>query len=87
MKPYEFMRFFHPKLVRFLYKHKGNGIIIDNILKPMRRVASSLGKTVFKPFRFHLPKEHCNPVFHMLAINWVKKVLKSGDLINEKAGW
>ena len=50
MKPYEFMKFFHPKVGRFVHKHKGNGIIIDNILKPMRRVASSLGKTVFKPF-------------------------------------
>ena len=50
MKPYEFMKFFQPKLGRFLYKHKGDGIIVDNILKPMRRVASSLGKTVVKPF-------------------------------------
>ena len=50
MKPYEFMRYFHPKLGRFVYKHKGNGIIVDNILKPMRSVASSLGKTVVKPF-------------------------------------
>ena len=44
------MRFFYPKLGRFVYEHKGNGIIVDNILKPMRRVASSLGKTVVKPF-------------------------------------
>ena len=36
MKPYEFMTFFHPKLGRFVYKHKGNGIIVDNILKPVR---------------------------------------------------
>ena len=46
MKLYEFMRFFHPKLSRFVYKHKGSGIIVDNILKPMRRVASA----VVKPF-------------------------------------
>ena len=25
MKPYEFMRFYHPKLGRFVYKHKGSG--------------------------------------------------------------
>ena len=35
MKPYEFKRFFHPKLGRFVYKHKGSGIIFDNIFKPM----------------------------------------------------
>ena len=29
---------FDPKLGRFVYKHKGSGIIVDNILKPMRRV-------------------------------------------------
>lgn len=50
MKPYEFMRFFHLKLGRFVYKHKGSGVIVDNILKPMRKVASALGKTVVKPF-------------------------------------
>ena len=48
MKPYEFMRFLHPKLGRFVYKHKGSGIIVDNIFKPVRRVTSSLGKTVVK---------------------------------------
>ena len=31
MKPYEFMRFFHPKLGRFVHKHKGSGIIVYNI--------------------------------------------------------
>ena len=43
------MRCFHLKLDKFVYKHKGNGIIVDNILKPIGRVASSLGKTVVKP--------------------------------------
>lgn len=48
MKPYEFMRFFHPKLGRFVYKHKGSGIIVDKILKPMRRVASTFVKPLAK---------------------------------------
>ena len=50
MKPYEFKRFFHPKLGRFVYKHKGSGIIFDNIFKPMRGVLSLLTKAVVKPF-------------------------------------
>ena len=50
MKPYKFKRFFHPKLGRFVYKHKGSGIIFDNIFKPMRSVLSLLTKTVVKPF-------------------------------------
>lgn len=44
------MRFFHSKQGRFVYKHKGSGIIVDNILKPMKKVAWALGKTVVKPF-------------------------------------
>ena len=41
---------FDPRLGRFVCKHKGSGIIVNNILKPMRRAASSLTKTVVKPF-------------------------------------
>ena len=33
-----------------MYKHKGSGIIFDNIFKPMRSVLSLLTKTVVKPF-------------------------------------
>lgn len=40
MKPHEFKRFYHPKLGKFVYKHKGSGIIVDNIFKPMKRVMS-----------------------------------------------
>ena len=49
MKPYEFMRFYHPKLGRFVYKHKGSGIIVDNIFKPMKSVVSSVFKKFAKP--------------------------------------
>jgi len=31
MKPYEFMRVYHPELGQFVYKHKGSGLIVDNI--------------------------------------------------------
>jgi len=49
MKPYEFMRFYHPKLGKFVYKHKGSGIIVDNIFKPLKSVASSVFKKLAKP--------------------------------------
>ena len=42
MKPYEFMRFYHPKMRRFVYKHKGSGVIIDNIFKPLKSVTTSV---------------------------------------------
>ena len=46
MKPYEFMRFYHPKLGRFVYS---SGIIVDNIFKPMKSVVSSIFKKCAKP--------------------------------------
>lgn len=49
MKPYEFMRVYHPKLGRFVYRHKGSGLIVDNIFKPLKSVASSVFKKFAKP--------------------------------------
>ena len=45
MKPYEFKRFYHPKLGKFIYQHKGSGIIVDNIFKPIKKLASNVFKT------------------------------------------
>ena len=49
MKPYEFKRFYHPKRGKFVYQHKGSGIIVDNIFKPMKSVVSSVVKRFVKP--------------------------------------
>ena len=49
MKPYEFKRFYHPKLGRFVYQHKGSGLIVDNIFKPLKSVTSSVFNTFAKP--------------------------------------
>ena len=38
MKPHEFKRFYHPELGKFVYKHKGSGIIVDNIFKPTKKL-------------------------------------------------
>ena len=50
MKPYGYKRFYHNR--RFLYKHKGSGIIVDNIVKPAKalfsRAARGLTGTTFK---------------------------------------
>ena len=77
MKPFEFMRVYHPKLGIFVDKHVGSGIIVDNIFKPMKSVASSVvkkfakqsGKKALKAGVSHLSK---------------KTSEKSGDLIMEK---
>ena len=49
MKPYEYKRYYHPKLGKFVYKHKGSGIIVDNVLKPMKNVLSHVFKKIAKP--------------------------------------
>ena len=61
MKPYEFKRFYHPKLGKFVHQHKGSGIIVDNIFKSMKSVVSSVVKKFAKP----LGKKALNQVFHI----------------------
>ena len=81
MKPYEFMRFYHPKLGRFVYKHKGSGIIVDNIFKPMKSVVSS----VFKKFAKPLAKKALESGISHTGERLGKKISeKSGDLIMKK---
>ena len=77
MKPFEFMRVYHPKLGIFVDKHVGSGIIVDNIFKPMKSFTSSVvkkfakqsGKKALKSGVSHLSK---------------KTSEKSGDMIMEK---
>ena len=73
MKPFEFMRVYHPKLGIFVDKHVGSGIIVDNIFKPMKsfvkKFAKQSGKKALKLGVSHLSK---------------KTSEKSGDLIREK---
>ena len=49
MRSYEFKRVYHPKLGRFVYKHKSSGIILDNIFKPIKNIASSVVQKFVKP--------------------------------------
>ena len=62
MKPYEFKRVYHSKLERIVYKHKGNGIDIDKLFSPLRKVISTAASSVWSN----------------LAKPMAKKALKSG---------
>ena len=79
MKPYEFTRIYNPRMGKFVYRHKGSGIIIDNIFKPMKKVAATMTKSVLKPLAKKALKsgiEHTG-----------KKIgEKSGDLIMKRLG-
>lgn len=77
MKPFEFMRVYHPKLGIFVDKHVGSGIIVDNIFKPMRSAASSIVKKFAKKSGEKALKSVSEKVGK-------KTSEKSGDLIMEK---
>ena len=48
MLTYNYKRIFHPSLGRFVYKHKGSGLIVDNIFKPMKMIVDKVLKPVAK---------------------------------------
>ena len=83
MKSYEFSRFFHPKLGRFVYRHKGTGLIVDNIFKPMRAIASAVFKKFAKPVA---KKALQSGISHAGDKLGKKAAEKSGDLIMKKLG-
>ena len=49
MQPYRFKRIYHPKLGKFVYQHKGSGLIVDNIFKPISGKLLTVSKAVLKP--------------------------------------
>ena len=81
MKPFEFMRVYHPKLGLFVDKHIGSGIIVDNIFKPMKSVTSSIVKKFVKPLG---KKAIESGISHAGERLGKKTAEKSGDLIMKR---
>ena len=81
MSSYEFKRIFHPKLGRFVFEHKGSGIIVDNIFKPIKKVLTSTFKKVVKPMSKKVVKTSISHAGDKLG---KKAVEKSGDFIMKK---
>ena len=69
MKSYEFSRYYHPKMGKLVYKHKGTGVIVDNIFKPMKAVLKKATSTVSKNLPNLLQKKRWKQEFHMLVKN------------------
>ena len=81
MNPYEFMRVCHPKLGMFVHKHKGTGIIVDNIFKPMRKILSPIVKNITKQSGKKALKSGVSNLSKRVN---KRKSEKSGDMIMEK---
>jgi len=45
---HKYKRIFHPKLGKFVFKHKGSGLIVDNIFKPLKKIMNLVVKPVAK---------------------------------------
>ena len=45
---YNYKRIYNPSLGKFVYKHKGSGLIMDNIFKPMKMIVDKVLKPVAK---------------------------------------
>ena len=81
MRPYEFMRIYHPKLGKFVHQHKGSGIIVDNIFKPISRILSPVAKKFVKQSGKKALKSGVSSISKKAN---KKTSEKSGDLIMEK---
>ena len=93
MNSKEFKRIYHPKLGRYVYAHRGNGLIVDNLLKPLGRKAKEFGSKVVQPFLKTKAKETISKAGEKLgqkAIEkWTQKTKQSleenaGDLIRQR---
>ena len=88
MNSKEFKRIYHPKLGRYVYAHRGNGLIVDNLLKPIQRKAKEFGSKVVRPFLKKKAKESISKAGEKLgqkAIEkWTQKSENAGDLIRQR---
>ena len=88
MNSKEFKRIYHPKLGRYVYAHRGNGLIVDNILKPLGRKAKEFGSKVVRPLLRKKAKETISKAGERLgqkAIKkWTQKSENAGDLIRQR---
>ena len=57
MNSKEFKKIYHPRLGRYVYEHRGNGLIVENLLKPIGRKAKEFGSKVVQPFLKKKAKE------------------------------
>ena len=81
MASFEYKRIYHPKLGQFVYEHKGSGIIVDNIFKPLMSLTSSAFKKVAKPMA---KKALESGISHAGDKLGKKAAEKSGELIMRK---
>ena len=77
MKSREFKKIYHPKLGGFVYEHRGNGLIVDNIMKPLKAGLSAAANKAARAVVSKFTKG-------AKATKATKAQEKSGDLIRQR---
>jgi len=81
----EFKKIYHHRMGRYVYKHRGNGLIVDTMMKPPKSVAKSVLGNVVKPFAKKAVKagvSHAGERVGKAAAN--KAIEKSGNLVRKR---
>ena len=83
MKSREFKKIYHPKLGGYVYEHRGNGLIVDNIMKPLKAglstAANKAARAVVKKFT-----KGAKAKAKSATAKATKAQEKSGDLIRQR---
>ena len=79
MKSREFKASYHPSLGRYVYEHRGNGLIVDNIMKPLKGAISAAASKAGRAVARAIGKKA-----KIAAVKATAKAEKSGDLIRRR---
>jgi len=81
MKLNEYREIYHPSFGKFVFKHRGSGLIVDNIFKPMKKIV----ELVLKPVAKKALKSGIESAGDKLGKKIVESVAKkAGDKLGKK---
>ena len=83
MKSREFKKIYHPSLGRYVYEHRGNGLIVDNIMKPLKGAISAAASKAGRAVTRAIGKQ-ASKTAKAAAAKATAKAEKSGDLIRRR---
>ena len=79
MKSRKFKKIYHPSFGRYVYEHRGNGLIVDNIMKPLKGAISAAASKAGRAVARAIGKKA-----KTAAVKTTTKAEKSGDLIRRR---
>ena len=83
MKSRKFKKIYHPSFGRYVYEHRGNGLIVDNIMKPLKGAISAAASKAGRAVARAIDKK-ASKTAKAAAAKATAKAEKSGDLIRRR---